>query len=194
MLICIFLHIKCNKGRYNENKRLESFLNLSFEFLNESWKLPVGGRSILFSISSFNGQLFLKTLQGRKDVTKKKKILPRIHFVSGVDVFQLWQIPDVDPFLIGRFRVFLAASSWPVAKLQFARLQAHLLWRSPLIITSTPSPQGPRFLRLAPLCCSCRVSWENFSQDDAAQLSREAYLWPVENSQNFFLAQVRQVL
>lgn len=68
-----FLHIKCNKGRYNENKRLESFLNLSVEFLNESWKLPVGGRSSLFSISSFNGQLFLKTLQGRKDVTKKKK-------------------------------------------------------------------------------------------------------------------------
>lgn len=68
-----FLHIKCNKERYNENKRLESFLNLSVEFLNESWKLPVGGRSSLFSISSFNGQLFLKTLQGRKDVTKKKK-------------------------------------------------------------------------------------------------------------------------
>lgn len=85
-----FLHIKCNKGRYNENKRLESFLNLSVEFLNESWKLPVGGRSSLFSISSFNGQLFLKTLQGRKDVTKKKKrFYLWIHFLFGVDVLQL---------------------------------------------------------------------------------------------------------
>ena len=76
-----FLHIKCNKGRYNENKRLESFLNLFTEFLNESWKLPVGGRSSFFSISSFNGQLFLKTLQGRKDVTKKKNFTSDSFFI-----------------------------------------------------------------------------------------------------------------
>ena len=52
--------------------------------------LPVGGRIGYFSIFFSIGQLFLKGLQGRKEVRKRKEILPWIHFLFGVDVLQLW--------------------------------------------------------------------------------------------------------
>lgn len=111
-----------------------------------------------------------------------------------------------------------------MASCQVAFLLAFKLACSGGHIWSLPLPLFPQvswLLRLAPLCCSSNRFWENFSQDDPAQLSHEVYLWPIWEfiqllpcqileawlfqhcpssschcswSHKFFLAQVRKVL
>lgn len=118
----------------------------------------MGGRIGYFSVFFILGQLFLKGLQGRKEVRKRKEILPWIHFLFGVDVLQLWERSEVGPFLVGLFCVCLETSPWLVAKLHFACLQACLLWWPHLIITITPISPGP----LGPETCLSMLFFQQF--------------------------------